>query len=84
MKYKRVRQNIVKMLHESNMNTLEIYDRLKTLNPKITPTMHQLANILSKNKDVVQVHNHKDLGNENIAYGLDGHAYKVTVWGLRR
>ena len=84
MKYKRARQNILIMLQDRNMNTLEIYDRLKTLNPRLTPTMNQLANILSKNKDVFPVHHHTDLGDSNIAYSLSGHPYKVTVWGLRR
>jgi len=66
---------IIALLKEGNMNTSQIHEELHRTWPRWCPSMGRLGNILSRNKEFV------DLGTEKIQSNLSG-SYNIVIWGL--
>ena len=66
---------VIAILKEGNMNTSQIHEELHRTWPRWCPTMARLRNILSRNKEFV------DLGTEKIQSNLSG-SYNIVIWGL--
>ena len=69
-------KRVVKLLQEEiEMNTIEIHQALHQTQPRRSPGMSRLGNILSRNKEFVKI------GSEKVPSGVSGH-HDIMVWGL--
>ena len=68
-------KRVKKLLKHGNKNTREIHSHLKKTWPRWCPSMPRLGNILSKNREFIEV------GKERTEANLSG-AYNLVIWGL--
>jgi hypothetical protein len=68
-------KRVIKLLKDGNKNTREIHSHLHETWPRWCPSMPRLGNILSKNREFIEV------GKERAEANLSG-AYNLVIWGL--